>query len=127
MNISLGTLGDRMEGTALVQRLRRVMRDIELSFSRIPDNVRLVYEKTLNFAAPGAVPGITEQTVTVEGVELGDTVVVGSPVAVPAGFLPPLGYVSAAGTLKVVWIQVSGAPADPDGAGGLYRFNIWRH
>jgi len=127
MKIAFGSIVRLDNWPDLVRRLNELMRNIERAFDRVPEDARRVYEKTLNFAAPGAVPGVTEQTVTIDGVEVGDTVVVGSPVAVPAGFVPPVGYVSATDTVKIVWLQVSGVAADPDGGGGLYRINVWRH
>ncbi len=81
----------------------------------------------LNFAAPGAVPGKTDQVVTLTGVRLGDTVVVAAPVTVGANYVPPLGFVSAADQVTIRWWQLTGAAADPDGAGGLYRVDAWRH
>lgn len=127
MNISLGTIASAVGLDDLVSRLRRMMRDIELAFAKVPENVRQTYDVTLNFSAPGAVPGVTEQTVTIQGVEVGDAVLVGAPVAAPAGFIGPFAYVSTADTVKVVWPQLSGVAADPDGAGGMYRIVVWRH
>lgn len=105
----------------------RLGRAVEQAFVRVPENVRRTYAVTLNFAAPGAVPGYTDQVVAIDGVELGDTVLVGAPVASPAGFLPPMGFVSAADQVTVRWAQLSGAAADPDGGGGTYQIDVWRH
>lgn len=122
MKIVLGKLLD-----VSIERMTRLVDDIEKAFSNVPENVYRTYEVTLNFAAPGAVPGITSQTVTIAGVEVGDTVLVGAPNAAPAGFLPPVGEVTAADTVKVHWLQFSGAAANPDGTGGTYRIDVWRH
>lgn len=108
-------------------RIGRLISDIERAFSGIPEYTLRTYSATLNFAAPGAVPGITSQTVTIDGVELGDTVMVAAPITAPAGFLPPVGEVTAANTVKVHWLQFSGAAADPDGSGGSYTIDVWRH
>lgn len=108
-------------------QLAAFARDIELAFGRVEEKIRLTYAVTLNFAAPGAVPGFTDQSVTIAGVEVGDTVKVGAPITPPAGFLPPVGFVSAANTVVVRWTQLSGAAADPDGAGGVYNVDVWRH
>lgn len=107
--------------------LQRLVSDIERVFTRVPENARRVYRVPLNFAAPSVVPGVTSQTVTIDGVELGDTVLVGAPMAVPAGFHPPVAEVTAANTVRVDWLQFSGAGADPDGAGGVYTIDVWRH
>lgn len=81
---------------------------------------------TLNFAAPTAVPGSADQTITVTGASLGNTVTVGAPVTVGANYLLTA-FVSAANTVTVRWTQISGAAADPDGAGGTYRVDVWQH
>jgi hypothetical protein len=123
MKISLGIISDD-PGPG---RLQRLLRDIERAFDRLPVLFRQGYEVTLDFSAPGAVPGYTEETVTIEGVEFGDTVIVGAPNARPTGFIGPFAEVSAADTVTVYWVQLSGAAADPDGAGGTYRIDVWRH
>lgn len=119
------SLGRVLEVTP--ERIQRLAADLERAFDKIPENVRRTYDVTLNFAAPGAVPGVTSQTVTIDGVEVGDTVLVGAPNAAPAGFLPPVAEVTAANTVKVHWFQFSGAAADPDGVGGVYKIDVWRH
>jgi hypothetical protein len=81
----------------------------------------------LNFAAPAAVPGKTDQTVTLTGARIGDTVVVAAPLAVGANFAPPMGFVAANDQVTIRWWQLTGAAADPDGAGGFYRVDLWRH
>lgn len=82
--------------------------------------------KTLDFAAPGAVPGSpADQTITVTGAAIGDRVTVSAPVTIPAGFILQA-FVSAADTVTVRWTQVHGAAADPDGAGGVYRVDVWK-
>lgn len=81
---------------------------------------------TLNFAAPGAVPGSVDLTIAVPGAALGDTVSVGCPVTVGANYLLTA-FVSAAGVVTVRWTQIAGAAADPDGAGGVYRVEVLQH
>ena len=82
--------------------------------------------KTLNYAAPGAVPGSpADQTITVTGAAIGDRVSVSAPVTIPAGFILQA-FVSSANTVSVRWTQFSGAAADPDGAGGVYRVDVWK-
>ena len=119
--------------------MRDFIRDLENTLLRAYDGGDLIIgggqkivkhmsaTAALNFAAPGAVPGITTQTITVTGAALGETVMVSASIATPAGFLPPVGYVSAANTVTVVWAQLSGVAADPDGAGATYRASVWRH
>ena len=121
MKINLGRILDINQA-----RIQRLVSDIERAFGQMPENTRLSYTVTLNFSAPGAVPGITSQNVTVDGVELGDVVAVAAPIAVPAGFLPPVAEVSAADTITVRWAQITGVAADPDGAGADYSLEIWR-
>jgi hypothetical protein len=82
--------------------------------------------KTLNFAAPGAVPGSpADQTITVTGAAIGDRVSVSAPVTIAAGYILQA-FVSAPDTVSVRWTQFSGAAADPDGAGGVYRVDVWK-
>lgn len=82
--------------------------------------------KTLNYAAPGGVPGSpADQTITVTGAVIGDRVSVSAPVTIPAGFILQA-FVSSANTVSVRWTQFSGAAADPDGAGGVYRVDVWK-
>lgn len=110
-----------------VASLQRLIASIERAFERIPENTRLTYSVTLNFSAPGAVPGFTSQNVTITGVEMGDTVTVAASITAPAGFMPPVAFVSAADTVTVRWLQVTGAAADPDGAGATYTIDVFRH
>lgn len=81
---------------------------------------------TLNFAAPGAVPGKTDQVVALTGARLGDIVEVAAPLAVGANYSFG-GFVSATDQVTLRWWQFTGAAADPDGAGGSYRVALWRH
>lgn len=122
MNINLGKILE-----VSVIRMQRLVQDVEKAFARVPEPFRLTFAVTLDFSAPGAVPGITSQTVTVDGVEVGDQVLVGAPNAAPAGFLPPFAEVTAADTVKVHWFQFSGLAADPDGSGGTYNLDVLRH
>ena len=81
----------------------------------------------LDAAAPAAVPGCSaDLTIAVAGVAMGDTVTIGTPVTMPASFMLNA-WVSAAGTVSVRWCQLAGAAADPDGAGGTYRADAWKH
>lgn len=109
------------------QNIQTLVRDLERSFGMIPENSRRAYSVTLDFSAPASVPGFTSQNVSIEGVELGDTVIVAASSDVPAGFMPPVGFVSADGVVTVRWLQVTGAAADPDGAGATYTIDLWRH
>mgnify|MGYP001559470377 CR=1 FL=1 len=118
-------LGKFVEVTAT--RLNQLVRELEQIFDRIPDPVRKTYSTTLNFAAPGAVPGVSAQSVTITGIEMGDTVVASASIAVPAGFIPLMAEVSAADTVSLKWVQISGVAADPDGAGATYRIDVFRH
>jgi hypothetical protein len=103
------------------------MENVKIGFggSKITKHLSETY--LLNFTVPGAVPGeveSAEQTLT--GAAMGDTVVVSFTAALPAGFILT-GYVSSAGKVKIKWIQFSGAPTDPDGAGNYYRVDVWKH
>lgn len=80
----------------------------------------------LNFAAPGAVPGKTDQVVTLTGARLGDIVEVAAPIAIGANYSFG-GFVSATDQVTLRYWQLTGAAADPDGAGGSYRVALWRH
>lgn len=123
MKITLGTFPEEYDRVRLI----RMARDVEIAFERVEAGIRRTYAVTLNFAAPGAVPGFTDQVVSVSDVEMSDTVIVGAPVAPPAGFLPPVGFVSAANQITVRWAQLAGAAADPDGGGGTYNIDVFRH
>lgn len=109
------------------EALVQFARELEQTFEGVPEDTRRTYTVALNFSAPGAVPGFTDQVLDVSEVEMGDTVIVGCSIVPPAGFMPPVGFVSAAGEVTVRWLQVSGAPANPDGAGASYTLDIWRH
>lgn len=122
MKISLGRIAE-----VTVARISQLAGDVERAFLMVPENVRRTYNVSLNFSAPATVPGFTSQATTVKGVELGDTVVVAASIAPPAGFLAPVAHVSAADTVTVRWLQVTGAAADPDGAGATYTLDIFRH
>ena len=122
MKISLGRITELS-----IARLSQLIGDIERAFMLVPENTRRTYSIPLNFAAPGAVPGLTSQSVTVKGVELGDTVLVGASIAIPAGFSGPVAHVSAPDTITVQWLQLSGAAANPDGSGATYTLDVWRH
>ena len=122
MNVSLGTAPEKYDRSTWQQILGQVAQ----AFARVQNWQRIQVKSALNFAAPGAVPGFTDQTVTLLGAELGDPVSVGCSITAPAGFMPPVGFVSAANTVTVRWLQVSGAAANPDGGGADYTINVWR-
>ena len=104
-----------------------ILGQIATAFASVQNWQRIEASVSLNFAAPGAVPGFSDQTVSMDGVEFGDTVLVGCSITVPAGFLPPMGFVSAANQITIRWTQLTGAAADPDGAGALYQVDVWKH
>ncbi len=81
---------------------------------------------TLDFGAPLAVPGSVDLTITVPGASLGDTVTVGAPVTAGSDYILTA-FVSAADMVTVRWTQIAGVAADPDGAGGAYRADVWKH
>ena len=85
----------------------------------------LVGSATLDFSAPGAVPGVVDATVTVSGAVAGDKAIVTTPAAYGAGFILDA-FGSAADTVTVRWAQLSGAAADPDGAGGTYSVKVMK-
>ena len=105
----------------------RILGKIGDAFSRIYNWSRIEAKVALNFAAPGAVPGVSDQNVTMTGAEFGDTVIVGCSITAPAGFLPPIGFVSATDTVTVRWVQLTGVAANPDGTGADYQIDVWRH
>ena len=80
----------------------------------------------LNFPAPAAVPGSVDAIISVPGAAFGDTVTVGAPVAVGPNYILTA-FVSAPDRVTVRWTQIAGLPADPDGAGGVYRVDVWKH
>jgi hypothetical protein len=123
MNVNFGQAQAEYSRTAWQQILGR----ISDAFARVANWQRIEASVTLNFAAPGAVPGVTDQNVTMDGVEFGDTVLVGCSITTPAGFLPPIGFVSAANVVTVRWVQITGAAANPDAGGATYVVDVWRH
>ena len=104
-----------------------IIGQVKSAFARVANWNRIDASVSLNFAAPGAVPGVTDQTVTMTGAEFGDTVLVGCSITTPAGFLPPIGFVSAADTVTIRWVQLTGAAANPDGGGATYQIDLFRH
>jgi hypothetical protein len=80
---------------------------------------------TLNFGAPTRTPQSLDLTVPLKGAALGDPANVGSPVSVGAEFILTA-FVSAPDVLTIRWTQLSGRPTDPDGAGGIYRVDVWK-
>ena len=106
---------------------QQILGRISDAFARVANWQRIEASVSLNFAAPGAVPGVTDSNVTMAGVEFGDTVLVGCSITTPAGFLPPIGFVSAADQVTVRWTQITGVAADPDAGGATYTVDVWRH
>ena len=123
MNENFGSAPESYSRGAWQQILTRIAG----AFSRVANYARIETSVALNFAAPGAVPGVTDQNITMVGAEFGDTVLVGCSITTPAGFLPPIGFVSAADTITVRWVQLTGAAANPDGGGATYQIDCWRH
>lgn len=78
----------------------------------------------LVFAAPGAVPGNTDQNLVVAGAKFGDTVAVGAPATVGANYVLT-GFVSAVNTVTVRYTQIAGAAAAPPA--GIYRADVFHH
>lgn len=88
-------------------------------------HIPLYNSASLNFAAPGAVPGETGAlTITVTGAALGDLVIVSAGITKPANFIAPYAWVSAANTVSIAWFQFAAAAADPDGAGTTYFVKV---
>lgn len=106
---------------------QQILTQIAGAFARVANWQRIEASVSLNFSAPSVVPGVTDQTVTMDGVEFGDTVLVGCSITTPAGFLAPTGFVSAANVVTVRWTQIAGAAANPDGGGATYQIDVWRH
>jgi len=80
---------------------------------------------TLNFGAPGAVPGSVDLTITLTGAALGDQPLVAAPITIGTNYVLSA-FVSAANTVTVRWTQIAGAAADPDAGGGTYKVRIIR-
>jgi hypothetical protein len=82
------------------------------------------YTATLDFAAPGAVPGCSaDLTITVTNSALGDPVILGVPngsIADATQFL--FAWVSAAGTVKIRSCQLANAAANP--ASGTFSIKV---
>ncbi len=136
MKLNLPHFGDVFDG----DMMRACIRLIEQAFAKIRIDDRIIIgggtaivkhlsaTASLNFAAPGAVPGICAvKTIAVPGAAMGDTVVVSALIGPPAGFVPPIGWVSATDVVTVTWFQLTGVAADPDGAGTTYRADVWKH
>jgi len=123
MNVSFGQAPEKYDRSTW----RGILGLIAQAFARVQNWQRIETSTTLDFVAPGGVPGVTDQNVTLAGAEFGDTVLVGCSITTPAGFLPPIGFVSAADTVTLRWAQLSGVAADPDGAGAIYQIDVWRH
>ena len=80
----------------------------------------------INFDGPSHIPQSLDRTVVVKGAAWGDTVAVGAPVSVGADYLLTA-FVSGPDAVTIRWTQLAGAPSDPDGPGGLYRVDVWKH
>lgn len=141
MRLNAPRFRDEYDGVrvpALGRMLRELVNSLDKAFGalRLEDRLsigggeyivkHLSKTATLNFAAPGGVPGSVDLTIAAPGAAFGDTVTVAAPLAVGADYVLT-GFVSAADTVTVRWTQVAGAAADPDGAGGTYRVDIWKH
>ena len=127
-SIIVTTDGTAVEGATLILEgeVYAIANDGVSGASDIGSQASLTGLKTLNFAAPGVVPGSpADQTITVTGASIGDRVSVSAPVTMPAGFILQA-FVSLADTISVRWTQLSGAAVDPDGPGGLYRVDVWK-
>ena len=81
---------------------------------------------SVDFGAPSHIPQSLDHTVSVKGAALGDTVTVGAPVTVGADYLLTA-FVSGPDFVTIRWTQLSGTPSDPDGPGGVYRVDVWKH
>lgn len=136
MNVNLpNILGDKYDAgvfRTLVEKLTAALRrafaqggELVIGNGQII-RAHLSQTYTLNFAAPGAVPGKTDQVVSLTGARLGDIVEVAAPIAVGANYSFE-GFVSATDQVTLRYWQLTGAAADPDAAGGLYRVALWRH
>lgn len=80
---------------------------------------------SLDFGIPSRVPQNLDFIVPVKGAALGDPVTVGAPVPVGGTYLLTA-FVSGSDEVTIRWTQLSGAPSDPDGAGGVYRVGVWK-
>lgn len=70
-----------------------------------------------------SVPGYIEETISVAGATVGNTVTVGGP---ETNLLTMVAYVpSGGGAVTIRWFQLSGAAATP--ASGTYRVDVWQH
>jgi hypothetical protein len=120
-------VGDELHVSSPDSTALRILRWIGIGFAFGEDGGKvdkiLVGSATIDFAAPGGVPGSVTAPVTVVGAAFGDAVSIGSPVTVPANFILT-GFVSAADTVTLKWTQFAGGAADPDGAGGVYRASV---
>lgn len=138
MKVNWPSVSDSLDVSGITRLLRDLIRTLDASFAKVrPDDQisigggefitkHLSKTFTLNFAAPGAVPGQVEQDVSVTGAVLGNQVLVSAPLAWPSG-LSLHGFVKSADTITVRWTQISGAAANPDGGGGTYRVDVWQH
>ncbi|MEY4745250.1 MAG: Pelagibacter phage [Candidatus Parcubacteria bacterium] len=87
----------------------------------------LSLQASLDLLAPGSVPGCAESgSITLTGANLGDTSFASMNIPLPAN-VTLTSYVSGSDTVRVRACQLSGAPADPDGAGTQYRIDVWKH
>lgn len=83
----------------------------------------MVGTATKNFSAPGAVPGVSDTTLSVSGADVGDKCLVTAPVTYGAAFLLD-GFSHTKDFCTIRWVQLSGAAADPDGSGGTYSVKV---
>lgn len=82
---------------------------------------------SLNFGAPSVSPGTAVQIMTVTGAAVGDPVVCSTPVTAPNTLFVFWAAVTSANTVSLHWVQIDQAAVDPDGAGGTYRCDVWKH
>jgi hypothetical protein len=84
-----------------------------------------VYSASLDFAAPGAVPGCnTALALTAAGTVTGSSPVFASPPVSESGAIKFFAWTEPNGTIAGHWCQFSGAPIDPDGAGATYSVSV---
>lgn len=116
------SIGDR-SGTGY---LTNFLDNLQIGLGGSKITKHLTVTGALNFSASSSVPGSVDLTIAATGAALGDTVTVGSPVTVGADYILTA-FVSAANVVTVRWTQIAGVGADPDGAGGTYRVDVWKH
>ena len=79
MNVSFGQAPEKYDRSTW----RGILGLIAQAFARVQNWQRIETSTTLDFVAPGGVPGVTDQNVTLAGAEFGDTVLVGCSITTP--------------------------------------------